>query len=286
MKFFPLHIKTALLASGVSFVVLIVGLIVISANIAKQIQAEQRELAALQAENLAEQLSATPNQFDAESLQNLANILSGSRPNLVTVRVWNFEGGKFVERVASDDSLPVEEFDGEVRDALEKGVGSSTTNIFPNKDDSFFRVFSPIVRNKQVIGAVEAVEKLDTISSITLRYITSLSWITLLTVVFMSAAFYLLFQRLVYQPLGKLLSAMDEAKDGNLAAAVAEKKDEFGLLANGFNSMMRQIREMTGERTRQNEILQEKVREATAELVEKTSSLKTPTLNFFARRAK
>ena len=56
MKYFPLHIKTALLASLVSFVVLIVGLIVVSANVAKQIQAEQKELAALQAENLAGQL--------------------------------------------------------------------------------------------------------------------------------------------------------------------------------------------------------------------------------------
>ncbi len=106
MKFFPLHIKTALLASLISFVVLVVGLIVVSANIAKQIQAEQKELAALQAENLAEKLSLTQNQFDAEGLQNLANILSGSRPNIVTVRVWSFEDGKFVERVASDDSLP------------------------------------------------------------------------------------------------------------------------------------------------------------------------------------
>ena len=281
MKFFPLHIKTALLASCVSFVVLIVGLIVISANIAKQIQAEQKELAALQAENLAEQLSAAQNQFDAQGLQNLANILSGSRPNNVTVRVWSFEDGKFVEKVASDDSLPVEELNGEVQDALQKGVGSSATNIFPNKDDSFFRVFSPIIRNKQITGAVEAVEKLDTISSITLRYIASLSWITLLTVVFMSAAFYLLFQRLVYQPLGKLLSAMDEAKNGNLAAAVAEKKDEFGLLANGFNSMMAQIREMTGERTRQNEILQEKVREATVELVKKNEQLENANLELF-----
>ncbi|MCY7376908.1 MAG: hypothetical protein LH472_13190 [Pyrinomonadaceae bacterium] len=224
MKYFPLHIKTALLASLVSFVVLIVGLLVVSASVAKQIQAEQKELAALQAENLAEQLSAAQNRFNEEGLQNLANILSGSRPNLVTLRVWNFENGKFVETVASDDSMPVEDLDESVSNALLKGVGSSTVNVLPNKDDSLFRVFSPIVRDGQITGAVEAVERLDTISSITFRYIAKLSWVTLLTVFFMSAAFYLLFQRLFYQPLGRLLAAMDEAKTGNLTVAVSEQK--------------------------------------------------------------
>ncbi|MDQ2746413.1 MAG: ATP-binding protein [Acidobacteriota bacterium] len=281
MKYFPLHIKTALLASLVSFVVLIVGLIVVSANVAKQIQAEQKELAALQAENLAGQLSAAQNRFNAEGLKNLANVLSGSRPNLVTVRVWNFENGKFVETVASNDSLPVEDLDKSVSDALLKGVGSSTVNVLPNKDDSLFRVFSPIVRDGQITGAVEAVERLDTISSITFRYIAKLSWVTLLTVFFMSAAFYLLFQRLVYQPLGRLLAAMDEAKTGNLTVAVAEQKDEFGRLSNGFNSMMRQIREMTSERTRQNEILQEKVSAATSELTQKNEHLENANLELF-----
>ncbi len=281
MRYFPLHIKTALLASLVSFVVLIVGLIVVSASIAAQIQTEQKELAALQAENLAEQLSAARNRFDAEGLQNLANVLSGSRPNLVTVRVWNFKNGKFVETVASDDSLPVEDLDESISDALLKGVGSSASNVLPDKDDSLFRAFSPIVRDGQVTGAVEAVEKLDTISSIAFRYIARLSWITLLTVAFMAMAFYLLFQRLVYQPLGRLLGAMDEAKTGNLTVVVSEKKDEFGRLSNGFNSMMRQIREMTDERTRQNEILQGKVGEATAELVQKNEQLENANLELF-----
>lgn len=281
MKFFPLHIKTALLASGVSFIVLIVGLVVISASIARQIQTEQKQLATLQAENLAEQLSAAQNRFDAEGLQNLANVLSGSRPNLLTVRVWNFENGRFVESVSSDDSLPVEDLNQEVGDALQKGVSSQSVKIVKNSDDSLFRVVSPITRNGQVAGAVEAVERLDTIRSIALRYAASLSWITFLAVVFMSAAFYLLFQRLVYQPLGKLLSAMNEARTGNLAVAVSEKKDEFGLLANGFNSMMAQIREMTGERERQNEILQKKVGDATAELVQKNEQLENANLELF-----
>lgn len=281
MKFFPLHVKTALLASGVSFLVLIAAFLVVSASVARQIQDEQKQLAALQAENLAEQLSSAQNRFDAEGLQNLANILSGSRPNLLTVRVWNFENGRFRESVSSDDSLPVEDLNEQIQDALQKGVRLQSVNVLRNSDESLFRVVSPITRGGQIAGAVEAVERLDTIRSIAARYAAGLWWITLLTVVFMSAAFYLLFQRLFYQPLERLLAAMNEAETGNLAVAVVEKPDEFGLLANGFNSMMRQIREMTTERARQTEILQEKVSEATVELVRKNEQLENANLELF-----
>jgi heme exporter protein D len=57
MPSLKLHIKTALLASAVALVLLLVSFLVISANIAEQIQAEQKDLARLQAANLAETLS-------------------------------------------------------------------------------------------------------------------------------------------------------------------------------------------------------------------------------------
>lgn len=279
--FLPLHIKTALLASLVSLAVLVIGLIVITTNIARQIQDEQKQLTALQAENLAEQFSALPNNPDAETLQNLTNIVSGSRPNLLTVRVWNFENGEFTENAASDDSLPLEELSDDIKTALKSGARSSNVKVLKNDDDSYFRVFSPIFRNREITGAVEAVEKLDTISSISLRYISNLSWIALATVFFMSAAFYLLFQKLVYQPLETLLLAMERAQKGDLEVAVTAQKDEFGTLGARFNAMMSQIRQMTAERERQNEILQEKVAEATAELVQKNEQLENANLELF-----
>jgi two-component system, NtrC family, sensor kinase len=284
MRSFPLHIKTTVLASIVSLVVSLVGLIVVSASIAKQIQEEQKQLALLQAENLAEQLSAVQNPLDAPSLQNLANIVSGSRPNLITVRLWTLENGKFVESVSSNDSLPVEELSEDLQNSLLQGVDSNSVKLLQNGgDEPLFRVFCPIVKNKRITGAVEAVEKLDTIWSITLHYSDNLAWIMLVTVGLMGIAFYLLIRSLVYEPLEKLLAGMELAKAGDLSVELLTKdrRDEFGRLSDNFNSMMSQIREMTLERERQNEILQEKVRDATAELVRKNEQLETASVELF-----
>ncbi len=279
-----LHLKTALLASAVALVVLVVALLLISARVANQVRDEQKQLAQLQAENLAEHLSLFPVQTNEEDLQRLTNLVSGSRPDLVTVRVWKLEGREFVEQSASDNSLPPEEISRETKTALQNGSASQFVN--PKKgetDESLFRVFAPIVFQNKVSGAVEVVEKLDTVSTVGLRYVLNLSWIALATVVLMTAAFYLLFKDLVYQPLESLLSAMEKAKTGNLSAKVFqnENENEFGSLAKGFNSMMRQIREMTVEREKQNEILQEKVSEATIELQTQNEQLETANLELF-----
>lgn len=285
MKFVPLHIKTSLLASLVALAALAAGLTVISLSVGRQIQDEQKQLVALEAEHLADHLSsAGQKQFGSDELLNLANVVSGLRPNLMTVRVWRIENGKFVESVSSDDSLPVEELSAETENALRTGIGSTSVNSLTNgESDSLFRVFSPIVENNQVTGAVEAVERLDTIYSIASRYLWRLSWIAIATVALMAIAFYLLFQKLVYQPLERLLAVMDSAKAGDLRAEIElpKKSNEFGLLSENFNSMMRQIREMTAEREKQNEILQEKVGAATGELVQKNEQLETANLELF-----
>ena len=284
MPSLKLHIKTALLASAVALVLLIISFLVISANIATQIQAEQKELAKLQAENLAESLSLFPEQINPNDLQQLTNLVSGSHPNLVTVRVWKLGNNDFVEQSASDDSLPSEKIPIETQNALRSGTESQFVNYQQtNSGDSMFRIFAPVVSKNKVSAAVEVVEKLDTVSTIAFRYITNLIWIALATIVLMTAAFYLLFQNLVYQPLEKLLSAMEKAKTGNLSAEIAEKikRDEFGQLSNNFNSMMSQIREMTSEREHRNAHLQEKVSKATAALKQKNEQLETANLELF-----
>ncbi len=284
MKSLKLHLKTALLASAVALVILVVALLLISARVAKQVRDEQKQLAQLEADNLAEHLSLFPEQIDQNDLQRLTNLVSGSRPNLLSVRVWKLNAGNFVEAAASDESLPPEEISAETIKALQKGLASEIVNPQQAEtDDSLFRVFAPIVIKNRVDGAVEVLQRLDTISSIAFQYLLNLSWIALATIVLMTAAFYLLFQRLVYLPLEKLLLAIDKAKTGNLSVEVVdrERDDEFGRLSNDFNSMIGQIREMTSEREKQNEILQEKVREATFELQHKNEQLEIANLELF-----
>jgi signal transduction histidine kinase len=284
MPSLKLHIKTALIASAVALVLLIVSFLVISANIAVQIQKEQKDLATLEAANIAEYISLYSDQINSDDLQQLTNFVSNTHPELVTVRVWRLENNNFVEQSASIDSPPSEKIPAETLTALYSGAASQIINSQQaGSSDSLFRIFTPIVIKNRVSGAVEVVEKLDTVSSIASKYISNLIWIALATIILMTAAFYMLFQNLVYQPLEKLLSAMGKAKTGNLSAEIAEKikQDEFGQLSNNFNSMMSQIREMTAEREKQNEILQEKVSEATSELTQKNEQLETANLELF-----
>ena len=234
MPSLKLHLKTALLASAVALVLLVVSFLVVSANIASQIQAEQKDLAKFAAENLAENLARLPQETSADDLRQIANVVSGSRQNTLTARVWKLEGGEFVERAASDDSLPPETIPAETKNALLSNAKSQTSSSPPpDAGDSLYRIFTPVVAGGRVTGAVEVVERLDTVATIALRYAANLVWIGLAAVVLMSGAFYLLFQSLVYQPLESLLSAMAKAKTGNLSAEIAEKirRDEFGQLS-------------------------------------------------------
>lgn len=284
MKPLKLHLKTSLLASAVALVVLLVALLLISVRVANQIRDEQKQLAELEAENLAQHLSIFPSENSVMDLQRLTNFISGSRPNLVTVRIWRLDYNGFSVTTASDGSNDFEDIPAETQLSLKSGRASQYIAVSKNTgDDSIFRVFAPIVAGNRVTGAVEVVERLDTVSNIALQYLLSLSWIAVATIVLMLAAFYLLFQNLVYQPLDKLLKAMEKAKTGDLEVAVlqTEKPDEFGKLTSNFNSMMAQISEMSEERRRQNEILKEKVGEATFELQHKNEQLENANLELF-----
>lgn len=278
-----LHIKTALLASAVAIAVLLVALLVVSVSIVSRVREEQKQLAQLEAENLAENLSSFHEQINAGDKQQLTNFVSGSRPDLVSVRIWKYDGQKFSQEAASDDSLPTDGIPPETQAALVKGSASQIINEQKATSDSLLRVFVPVVVGGKFDGAVEVVESLDTVYSIASRYLVNLSWIAAATIILMMTAFYLLFQSVVYQPLDKLLTAMEAAETGNLAVELDEKNkpDELGLLAEGFNSMMSQIREMTFERARQTEILQEKVGEATSELQKNNVQLETANLELF-----
>ena len=284
MKAFKLHIKTALLASAVALIALSVALLLISVRVANQAHDEQKQLARLEAENLAEHLSLFPEQISRDDLGRLTNLVSGSRPSLVTVRVWKITAADFEVEAASDDSLPLGDIPDETKKALQKDSLSEVVNPQqPNSDESFYRVFAPVVVKNRVTGTVEVVEKLDTVLNVALGYAFNFLWIAIAVILLMTAAFYLLFQSVVYRPLEKLLAAMDAAKTGNLAveAVEREKLDEFGLLANEFNSMMTQIHEMTTEREKRSDILQEKVREATSALSAKNEQLETANLELF-----
>ncbi|HKS30530.1 MAG TPA: ATP-binding protein, partial [Pyrinomonadaceae bacterium] len=121
---------------------------------------------------------------------------------------------------------------------------------------------------------VELVEQLDDAPSLAVRYERTALWIALSAVALITLATYLLFRHLVYRPIERLLGVMSRVEAGDLQAeAPVRASDELGLLTKDFNHMIGRVREMTEEREREAQTLQERVHEATAELEQRNEQL-------------
>jgi len=202
------------------------------------------------------------------------------------VRVWERAGGVFVERVAAAGSEPAEEIPEETKTALRSGLTSRVvTEQRSEAGNTLYRVFAPIQRpgdRGRVSGAVEVAERLDNIPSIAVRYARQAAWIALAAVALTTLSTYLLFRRLVYAPIERLLGVIARAKAGELEAqAPPRPPDELGRLSQEFNSLLSQVREMTGERERRQALLRERVREATAQLQQRNEQLAATNLELW-----
>jgi len=286
MRPLKLHTKTTLLASAITVAVLIVALLTISARVVDLVRDEQKALAEWQAISLAEAISDLPTSGSPQDMANAVALVRSSRPNMVDVRVWERAGGVFVERVAAAGSEPAEEIPEETKTALRSGLTSSVvTEQRSEAGATLYRVFAPIQRTGdrgRVSGAVEVAERLDNIPSIAVRYARQAAWIALAAVALTTISTYLLFRRLVYAPIERLLGVIARAKAGELEAqAPPRPPDELGRLSQEFNSLLSQVREMTGERERRQALLRERVREATAQLRQRNEQLAATNLELW-----
>jgi signal transduction histidine kinase len=277
-----LHTKTALLASAVTLAVLAVLLVLVSVRFAERVREEQKQLAQLQADNLAEHLGHLPAPRDPEEIARLATLVHGSRPDAVTVRVWQRTGGLFELVAASSGGAEAEEIPEEIKAALRSGLETRAVEARPNADDSLYRVFAPVVEGGRVSGAVEVIEKLDSAPSIALDYGRGALLLAPLAVFAITAGVFLLFRHFVNRPVGRLLGAMARVEAGDLSAYTEEAaRDEIGTLTRGFNRMLARLREATAEREAQKQLLERRVREATAELAERNEQLEERNLELY-----
>ena len=275
MRPLKLHTKTTLLASAITVAVLATALALANARVAHLVLEEQRARAELQAINLAEQISHMPAPRDPQMLARAATLVRGARPGVVTVRIWERVGGVYVETAAAAGSEPAEALPEETIAALRNGLASRMTQPRPEgAESSRYRVFAPIKEDGRYSGAVEVVERLDDEPLIAVRFQAIALWIALSAVTLITVATYLLFRQLVYRPIERLLLAMSRAESGDLQAEAPQRApDELGLLSRGFNRMIARIHEMSQEREAQRMMLQERVREATAELEQRNDQL-------------
>jgi signal transduction histidine kinase len=91
-----------------------------------------------------------------------------------------------------------------------------------------------------------------------------------------------LFRHIVYKPIDNLLLAMSKAEGGDLAAEVEPvAPDEIGLLTSRFNRMLGRIRQVTEQLSLEQRRLEDRVREATAEIAERKGQLEDANLRLF-----
>jgi two-component system NtrC family sensor kinase len=288
MRPLKLHTKTTLLASAITLAVLGVVLALVSVRFAERVREEQKLLAQIQADNLADHIARMPAPRDPEQVARLAALVHGSRPGAVTVRVWERVGGLFQEVASSSASLPTEEIPDDVKAALRSGLETHVIEARPaGSDDSLYRVFAPIREDDRLSGAVEVIERLDGAPSIAWDYGRGAFWLAGLAVALITTGLFVLFRHFVYRPVERMLGAMERAGAGDHSAeAPAVAEDEIGRLARGFNRMLASLREMTSEREAQNQLLERRVREATAALEERNVQLEETNLELYqtARR--
>jgi len=282
MRPLKLHSKTTLLASLITVGMLAAALVVTSASIANLEREDDIVLGNIQVKDLAQQLSNMPVPRDQDAVARAVTLIKDSRPNIVSVRVWERNGDDLSQSIAAPSDLAVAPITEEVRQELLNNPPASVVKDPAISDPNLRRVYTGTFFAGRLNGAVEIVERFDSIWSVVFRYLKGAVWMALTAVALITLGTYLLFRRLVYQPLDRLINAMSRAKTGDLEAQVtASAADEIGVLTDEFNSMIRQVREMTREREAQQVTLREKVRDATNELERRNQQLQETNLELW-----
>lgn len=283
MHTLKLHTKTALLSSAIIVAMLVAALVLTSATIARLERTDDKALAEVQARGLAQHISDMGAIRDAAALTQAANLIKESRPSIVSVRIWELSQGDFVETAAAVGSISATPIPADTRDALRNGLAPGVESANPTTSDpTLYRVFAGTFNGGRPSGAVEIVQRFDSIWSVAFRYVKNIVWMSLATIVLITLGTYLLFRQLVYQPIERLLNAMSRAKAGDLDAQVpAHANDEVGLLTQEFNNMIGQVREMTKQRDAQQTVLRDRVRAATIELEKRNQQLQETNLELW-----
>lgn len=270
-----LHLKTALLVSAITLAVMVALLVVISARLVDLLRADEIAVTEATAGRLAEHLAYVPSLSDAEQLQNAVGLVRSARLDFVGVRVWKASDGGFHISWSTTENTAPAQMPSDIAEALRQDQSARLgADRVIETSDSIYRYFVPITREGKVIGAVEISDRLDNLPKLLKRSLGTVSLLAAIAVALISLATYTLFRDLVYRPIEQLLSVIARAKTGQLdVQAPAGKEDELGRLAQEFNSLLSQLHEMTGERERQQEILRERVQQATTQLQQRNEQL-------------
>lgn len=270
-----LHTRTTLLASVISIGILASFLAISSAEVSKLLRDEQRARAELQAVNIADQIGRLPAPYDPQGLVRLMTLAKVSRPGVLGLRVWERATPSFrASAMLGDEGMPETSPDEIAGLSRNSPVPKTQTTQIRSAGELTYRVFAPIIRGGRLNGWVELVERREATPLIAVRYRNLAFWMVAASVVLITLGIYLLFRRMIYRPIERLLEAMERVEKGDFSANLTDvTDDELGRLAIGYNKMLAQVRTMTEERELRRQSLEQKVAEATAELSDRNALL-------------
>ncbi|MEP7272085.1 MAG: ATP-binding protein [Acidobacteriota bacterium] len=277
MQPLKLHLKTTLLVSAITLTVMVALLLIISVRLVELMRREEMTLTEIGAISLAEHLSQATSLADATKMERATALVRAGRRDAVEVRIWEAKekDGSFAVVWSSSEADETDPMPANVAASLnhDKLAKIETGRLIETRE-SPYRVFAPIPHRRGAAAAVEITDHIDGLPALLKRSAGAVGLLALIAVALIALATYLLYRDLVYRPIERLLEVMNQTKSGRLNVRAPERRaDELGRLSHEFNAMLGQIQEMTTERERQQEILQERVHEATAQVEQRNEQL-------------
>lgn len=300
MRPLKLHVKTTLI---VSFVVALIFFIAawLYTKQAIAIEHKQYEERALQlATYYADQIARIRVLQSVSGVQrssppgfSQAELLQGYGFEVTLSQVYSFQtpedGPSTAQTIYTDPrstSAPVELSAEVVQKLLARDF--PPTDLREHDDGRFtvWAVAPVIVRDRNgeqsVIGAVGVQVEVPGSKSLAWRMARLTITALVLMVIGIAVTTYLIFKRLVYDPVDTLLGAMTKAESGDLSVVVpARAENEIGLLTTRFNHMVDRLREHAEERADYARQLEERVRDATTEIGARNEQLKQKNVEMF-----
>jgi len=188
--------RTTLLSSVLTVAMLIAALAVTSAAIANIERTDDQTLTETQARDLAQHISDLGT-HDPEAITRATNLIKGSRPTIVSVRVWQLSQGDFAEETAAAGSAPATPIPEDTKTILRRGPGPTVVKeLQSDSNQSLYRAFAIIFENGRPNGAVEIVQRFDSIWAVAFRYLKSVIWLSLIAIGLILVGTFFLFRQL------------------------------------------------------------------------------------------
>jgi signal transduction histidine kinase len=196
---------------------------------------------------------------DSGDVRDTLSELIEANPALRSLSIFETIAGN-VEIVASTSA----EERAEALELAQEAMASSSERM--DSDGRRVVVAVPLVRNGRSTAVVASVS-LGAVEQARTRGRAVAMWFAVPTVLLVTLLIDVAARRVVHRPIAELQRTIRHVSEGDLTSRAAViRRDELGMVADGFNGMLARLEQS-------NDILQQRVREATSELLVRNAEL-------------